>query len=391
MAETNHRKRRRRAGQLGTHAPNAGTLRDVLLRMKEAGFSWQDSLGLLNQIRVEPVFTAHPTEMARQTILRKRLRISRQLELLDSLPLAANFARDCEENIMAESTAMWQTDDVRLKKPTVTNEIRTGARYFPLSLFETVPKLYKELSDACHDIFGETLDAPQTPIVLRFGSWIGGDRDGNPFVTADSMREALAFARDVELENYIAETRLLARRLSVSRHQVPASPELQVQIAQYVNELGSPPDMLRSPEGECYRRLMLLIAARLDRMRSGGEGYPSAQMLEKDLLSIRKSLCENGAERLARRMLDPLLLKVRTFGFHLYTLDVRQPALVHAEVMRELAAKSDPKTPGMASELSAASKMLGEAMRTIAIEKTRIPEAIQRYVISGAETRSLTA
>jgi phosphoenolpyruvate carboxylase len=385
MAETNHRKRRRRAGQLGTHIPLPGTLHGVLLRFKEAGISAEDALRFLSAIRVEPVFTAHPTEMTRQTILRKRRRISRQLELLDSLPLSTTFAGDCEENILAEVTAMWQTDDVRLKKPTVADEIRTGARYYPLSLLETLPRFYEELGAAFCAVYGETIEAPQMPMVLSFGSWIGGDRDGNPFVTADSTREALAFARGIALEHYIAEARLLARRLSVSRHQVPALPELGVRIAEFVQEAGAPADMARSPEAEWYRTLMLLIAARLERMRLGGEGYASASEFESDLLMIRNSLCSNGAERLARRMLDPLLLQVRAFGFHLYTLDIRQHAKVHEAAIRELATKSDPHSPGIANELSEGSQSLAEALRTVATEKARSPETIQRYVISGAE------
>jgi len=385
MAETNHRKRRRRAGQLGQQPPLPGSLLGVLQRIKETGTSAEDALRLLSSIRVEPVFTAHPTEMTRQTILRKRRRISRQLELLDSLPLSDSFAADCEENILTEITAMWQTDDVRQKKPTVADEIRTGARYYQLSLFETLPRLYEELAAAWQAVYGQALEAPSIPIVLSFGSWIGGDRDGNPFVTAASTHEALAFARDVALEHYIAEARLLARRLSVSRHQVPALAELGMRIAHFLNELSIPSESQRSPEHEWYRAFMLLIAARLERMRKGGKGYGSAAEFEADLLLIRKSLCANGAERLALRMLDPLLLKVRTFGFHLYTLDIRQHANVHAAAMQELAAKSDPRATAIARELSAASQAVADSLRAVAAEKAANAESIQRYVISGAE------
>jgi phosphoenolpyruvate carboxylase len=385
MAETNHRKRRRRAGQLGVPVLLQGTLHGVLQRMKDAGTTATEALRLLSAIHVEPVFTAHPTEMTRQTILRKRRRISRQLELLDSLPLADSFAADCEENILTEITAMWQTDDVRLRKPTVADEIRTGTRYYELSLFETLPRLYEELAKAFFEVYRETLDAPNMPIVLSFGSWIGGDRDGNPFVTAESTHEALAFARQVALRHYIGETRFLARRLSVSRHQVPALDELGKRIADFTRELGIPADMQRSPQAEWYRTLMLLIATRLERMSRGEKGYASAAEFEADLLLMRASLCANGAERLARGMLDPLLLKVRTFGFHLYTLDIRQHANVHEAAMQELAAKSDPLGAGIARELSAGGQSVADALRTVASEKAAMPETIQRYVISGAE------
>jgi len=385
MAETNHRKRRRRAGQLGEAVLLPGTLHGVLQRMKDAGTTATEALRLLSAIRVEPVFTAHPTEMTRQTILRKRRRISRQLELLDNLPLADSFAAECEENILTEITAMWQTDDVRLRKPSVADEIRTGTRYYELSLFETLPRLYEELGTAFFAVYGETLDAPKMPIVLSFGSWIGGDRDGNPFVTAESTHEALAFARQVALRHYIGETRFLARRLSVSRHQVSASDALGKRIADFTNELGIPPDMQRSPQAEWYRTLMLMIATHLERMSRGEKGYASAAEFEADLLLMRSSLCANGAERLARGMIDPLLLKVRAFGFHLYTLDIRQHAKVHEEAMQELAAKSNPQGTGIGLELSAGGKSVADALRTVAAEKAAMPETIQRYVISGAE------
>jgi len=385
MAETNHRKRRRRAGQLCEQTPLPGTLHGVLQRMKETGTTSLEALRMLSAIRVEPVFTAHPTEMTRQTILRKRRRISRQLELLDSLPLTGSFASACEENILTEITAMWQTDDVRLRKPTVADEIRTGARYYELSLFETLPKLYEELAAAFFEVYGEMLDASEMPIVLSFGSWIGGDRDGNPFVTAESTHAALAIAREVALKHYIGETRFLARRLSVSRHQVPALDELGRRIADLTAELGIPEDMQRSPQAEWYRTLMLLIATRLERMSRGERGYTSAAEFEADLLLMRKSLCANGAKRLARGMLDPLLLKVRTFGFHLYTLDIRQHAKVHAAAIKELAEKSNPHGSGIASELSAESQSVAEALRAAAAEKGSVPVSIQRYVISGAE------
>ncbi|MDR3764632.1 MAG: phosphoenolpyruvate carboxylase [Acidobacteriota bacterium] len=385
LAETNHRKRRRRAGQLHLEESLPGTLRGVLQRMKDSGCSADDALHLLQQVRVEPVFTAHPTEMTRQTILRKRLRIARQLERLDALPLTTDFAARCQDEILTEVTAMWQTDDVRLRKPTVADEIRTGVRYFHLSLFETLPRLYHELSAAWHEVFGTPLDAPGMPILVRFGSWIGGDRDGNPFVTAGSTRQALAFARDVALDHYISETRLLARRLSVSRHQMPALEAVGERVAQYAQELGATAELEGWPQQEWYHALMTLIAMRLERMKQGGAGYASSEEFLDDLLLIRRSLVAHNAQQLARGMVDPLILKVRTFGFHLYTLDIRQHANVHAEVMRELAAKSDPAGSGMAAVPAGSVRGVAETMQAITEEKSRASDSVERYIISGTE------
>ncbi len=183
LAETNHRKRRRRAGKLDReHAPLPGSFRGTLARMKEAGISAENALAALNQIAITPVFTAHPTEVARQTVLLKRRRIAQQLERLDRLPLTDEEAEDCETNIRAEVTSLWQTDEVRLAKPTVDDEIRMGLRYFRLSLFDALPRIYAEVVDAFRDVYKLDLSEATLPNLVHFGSWIGGDRDGNPLV-----------------------------------------------------------------------------------------------------------------------------------------------------------------------------------------------------------------
>ncbi len=184
LAETNHRKRRRRAGKLDReHPPLPGSFRGTLVRMKEAGIAAEQAAAALRQIAITPVFTAHPTEVARQTVLLKRRRIAQQLERLDRLPLTAEAAEDCENNIRAEVTSLWQTDEVRLAKPTVDDEIRMGLRYFRLSLFDALPKIYAEVAESFREVYGVDLDENSLPNLVQFGSWIGGDRDGNPLVT----------------------------------------------------------------------------------------------------------------------------------------------------------------------------------------------------------------
>src|SRR5260370_22457340 len=154
LAETNHRKRRRRARQLERQrAPLPGSFRGTLLRMKEAGISAESAISALRQVMVTPVFTAHPTEVARQTVLLKRRRIAEQLERLDHVPLSAGEALACEDAIRTEITALWQTDEVRLAKPTVDDEIRMGLRYFKLALFAALPGIYGEIGDSFRDVF----------------------------------------------------------------------------------------------------------------------------------------------------------------------------------------------------------------------------------------------
>src|SRR5947209_1355901 len=215
LAETNHRRRRRRAGKLDReHEPLPGSFHGTLLRMKEAGISGDAALAALQQIAITPVFTAHPTEVARQTVLLKRRRIAHQLESLDHLPLTDEDAEESENQIHAEVTSLWQTDEVRLAKPTVSDEIRMGLRYFRLSLFDSLPGIYSEIVESFRDVYGITLDEFTVPNVIHFGSWIGGDRDGNPLVKPGCIRDALDMARAVILNEYLHDVEALSSRLS---------------------------------------------------------------------------------------------------------------------------------------------------------------------------------
>src|ERR1700739_295746 len=149
LAETNHRKRRRRAARLQDgHAPAEGSFRGTLMRLRAAGISQSAVVEALKKIRVTPVFTAHPTEISRHTIRLQRRRIARDLERLDEVLLSRTDALEYESQILAEITALWQTDEVRLKKPTVRDEIHMGLDYFPMVLFETIPRLYAEMENS---------------------------------------------------------------------------------------------------------------------------------------------------------------------------------------------------------------------------------------------------
>src|SRR5262249_19635797 len=181
LAETNHRKRRRRAAKLYPgQPPLPGSFRGTLARLRDSGMDASEALAALHQIKVVPVFTAHPTEAARRTVLVKRRRIAKSLHRLDRLPLPDSEARLLEDEITAEITALWQTDEVRVQRPQVTDEIRMGLDHFPMSIFESLPRLYNEIRDTFHDVYGMQPAAEHTPEVLLFGSWIGGDPDGNP-------------------------------------------------------------------------------------------------------------------------------------------------------------------------------------------------------------------
>ncbi len=393
LAETNHRKRRRRAGEFYPEQPPlAGSFRGTLLRMREAGMNAEQALDALRQVRVVPVFTAHPTEVARRTVLLKRRHIAKQLELLDTLPLPVSEAAALEQAIATEITALWQTDEVRVQKPQVTDEIRMGLDHYPMSIFESLPRLYAELRESFHAVYGVDLYAEQVPQVLFFGSWIGGDRDGNPFVTVDSTREALERARNTILGHYISEIDGMMEQLSSSSHQVEVSGDFRRRLDEYTARLGEEPARLaRISSTELYRRFLSFVLVRLRQTRGGEENaYASASEFEADLKLVYRSLEQNRGEDMARLLLDPLLRNIRSFGFHLSALDIRQHAVMHKQALElaESASNSGLLPPGkpLTEPVPVAAGVV-QVFQNIAEWKRVFPAlAIQNYVISGAES-----
>src|SRR6202166_4802949 len=327
LAEPNHRKRRRRARQLERlRAPLPGSFRGTLLRMKEAGASIDTALAALRQVMVTPVFTAHPTEVARQTVLLKRRRIAKELERLDRLPLTVDEALRSEQIIHAEITSLWQTDEVRQPKPTVDDEIRMGLRYSRLARFETLRRIYAEIAESVGEVYGAVRDPAELPNLLNFGSWIGGDRDGNPLVKPESVKDALELARRVILNQYIRDVEFLSDALSSSVQQVGASAGILARLAQYKGSLPNA-SMLWGPGNtvELYRRFLSYVIYRLQRSREGSkvqDSYKDASEFESDLVMLRSSLMSNRGQRLAESFVDPLLRQLRKFGFHLQVLDL---------------------------------------------------------------------
>jgi phosphoenolpyruvate carboxylase len=401
LAETNHRKRRRRAGKLYSgQPPLPGSFRGTLLRMRESGMTGQQALEALRKVKVQPVFTAHPTEVARRTVLQKRRRIARHLESIDQLPLPEADALALESAILTEITALWETDEVRVQKPLVTDEIRMGLDHYPMSIFETLPRIYAEIGDAFENVYGLCIPVDQLPQPLSFGSWIGGDRDGNPFVTVESTREALQRAQNTIVAHYIAELGSIGEQLSSSAKQVSVSEAFRNRLAQYVQMMGDEPARLaRISETELYRKFLSFMVTRLRDVSSAGEhAYRSAREFESDLVYVRESLESNRGQRMAELLLDPLLRKARTFGFHLATLDIRQHAAVHHKVLVELqsrvgnparpVAPPNSRTPHSISFSEATTNAI-QVFRCVAEWKKIFPAGcIRNYIISGSESES---
>src|SRR6202161_586372 len=241
LAETNHRKRRRLSlqitGDSSKREAQRGELRGTLRAMREAGITAEKALAWLRRILVVPVFTAHPTEIARRSVLMKRRRMGEFLEKLDRIPVPDEELAALEEALTAEITALWQTDEGRSRQPAVTDEIRMGLDYYDVSIFETLPGLYEEVAGALKSEYGLELELGELPLLLAFGSWIGGDRDGNPFVTPEVTRQAILTARTRLLEYYDERLQQAIDLLTTSAQQLPVSEELQQRLAGFQAEL----------------------------------------------------------------------------------------------------------------------------------------------------------
>jgi phosphoenolpyruvate carboxylase len=392
LAETNHRKRRRRAAKLNTgQPPLAGSFRGTLLRMRDAGISAADALAALQKVKIVPVFTAHPTEVARRTVLMTRRRIAQHLENLDRLPLPEADAVELETLIMAEITSLWQTDEVRMKKPGVIDEVRMGLDHYPMTLFETLPKVYAEFADSFQAVYGADLRHDEIGEVIRFGSWIGGDRDGNPLLTPQSTADALEMARRVVLDFYLQEIARLIDQLSSSLRQTGCSSELRSALVAYQAIMGDESSLGKwISETELTRQFVDLVRIRLQYSRDesrNSRAYQSPDELLRDLELVRASLAENGGERLAELIVDPFVRTAKTFGFHLHTLDVRQHAKVHAAALAEIAAAEAAQPgSGLAVKAERTRDVIGTFRMVAKLKKLYPPEAIRLYVISGTES-----
>src|SRR5437588_6412662 len=238
-----------------------------------------------------------------------------------------------------------------------------GLDYYPACLIRTLPEVYEEMADAFRDVYGADLRTSELPRVVRFGSWIGGDRDGNPYVTPECTHDALLMARDSILDFYIAAVGELHERLSTSSKQTRASVALAAALEKYEETFARVRfESARRAEEEIYRRFLSFVLHRLnaarerlnassERLNTSREGlnaaresadsrddaYTDAAAFAEDLRLLRASLAEGDGGRVARQLVDPLVRQVETFGFHLHTLDVRQHARVHARAAEELA------------------------------------------------------
>ncbi len=378
IAEQHHRIRRKRYYELHTpNQPQRGSIADTFKRIKNENKSLGETRlqkhlqNVVDHLEIVPVMTAHPTEAARRTLLDKQQRIAALLAVFDDENLPQRRRDEIHALLAAEVESVWQTDEVRQTQPTVLDEVNNTLYYFDTTLFDAVPSLLEELEQRLEEFFpGVKLGDSAAP--LRFGSWVGGDRDGNPFVTPDTTWETLRLQQRLVLRKYRDAVADLSRRLSESSRFAPATSELQESIERDAREMPetavrvfkrNPKEPFRQKLSFVYRRIENTLQRNQDlasllRIESpsslisvrpalpiiaaitGSENldkiiYRSGSELWEDLRFVRDGLRSSKAE-FAARQVNRLMRQVATFDLHLVTLDLRQHSDRHTAALTEI-------------------------------------------------------
>lgn len=340
IAEDLHHNRRHRAHLQSGTAPKDGSLVLALERVEEKHLGKDALQSFLDSALISPVLTAHPTEVQRKSILDCQLIISRLLSDRDRIAMTPDELAENEEALHRFVLILWQTRMLRTAKLTVADEIQNGLEFYRYTFLTEIPKIYASLEKQL-----EARIAPdiKVPPLLRVGSWIGGDRDGNPFVTHDVMDYAVQQHSELVFEHYLSETHLLGRRLSLTDRLVEVSDELRTLS-------DASPDTSNNRSDEPYRRALILIYSRLSAtakklgheishlppVDKNARPYAAAEEFIADLDVLIDSLFKHGAVYLARGRLANLRRAAEVFGFHLAPLDMRQHSAILEQTVSEL-------------------------------------------------------
>jgi phosphoenolpyruvate carboxylase len=382
-------------GEVASSEPVRESLAAAVAEVR-AGAGEAALTALLERLEIRPVLTAHPTEARRRSVVDVLRRISQQVERLDDPRLSASEEADARRRLLEETSILWRTSQLRRQRPTSLDEVRTVMSAFDETLFSLVPELYRELDLALE---GEAAGVrpPAFAPYLHWGSWVGGDRDGNPNVTAEVTTAAMGIQSEHVLRGLEAVTRRVARSLSASAASTRPSEALLASLERDEADLPEAAAEIhtRAPD-EPHRRKLALAAERLAATRTQSPGaYLSPEVFLADLELVQRSLVAAGAPRLAYGELQHLVWQAETFGFHLASLEVRQHASVHAEAIAELA-------PEVAGDLEALgrlgrdgwpaappvrpSPLTAEVLATFramaGLQRRYGPQACRRYVVS---------
>jgi len=337
MAERIHRVRRART--YGPDSPQPGSLSAVVTSLKANGISADEVRATLARMRIMPVLTAHPTEAVRRSLLTKSQRIARALtDRIDPDRLTVSESQAALARVRAETSIAWQTEEHSRVGPTVADEAEHIAFYLTDVIYRVVPAFYEELEETLVEVYGDGAPTIESTDILRFGSWVGGDMDGNPNVDADTLRATLARHRELILKKYRTDIQELFARLSQSRSRAAFDPAIDGRLDDYRERM---PEVLEGiPEryhDMPYRMLLWTMAMRIDAtLAEEPHGYRAVSGLIADLRCITDSLEHNKGQHAGLFKVRRLLRRVETFGFHLASVDVRQDAWVHRELLGKL-------------------------------------------------------
>jgi phosphoenolpyruvate carboxylase len=349
MAEKVHRIRRRRA-YLNEGTSQPGGLVEAAARLEEHGISLDDVRRLMMEIWIEPVFTAHPTESTRRTILRKQQKIAQLLLGRIGLPRTAAETRRITDRIRGEITSGWQTAGNSRERLTVADEREHVLFFIDEVLFRIVPVFYEEIEAALEQAYGAVARGIELPEILRFASWVGGDMDGNPDVHAKTIRETLTRHQQIIVNRYFLECQGLAETLSQSATRIGITRQLQARIDQYTTLLPGAGNF--APARHDRMPYRVFVGQVMERLRATYEGranyYESCAEFLSDLNLIADSLRENKGVHAGLFQVRRLILRARTFGFHLATLDIRQNAGAHRAVIAQ--GLADPQWQTLSAE-----------------------------------------
>ena len=342
-AEKVHRIRRRRSytQEPGQYQP--GGMEDTLVKLKTNNVNIEELERLFKSILIQPVFTAHPTEPTRRTILQKEQRIVRQLIEMLNPTMTFQEKTVCMENIKLEISTAWQTQEHPSDQMTVADELEHILFFITDVLYRVLPPLYEDMQNAIHRVYGEEAKDISLSNILSFASWVGGDMDGNPNVNAKTIRETMARQRALILNLYFNECGSLSAKLSQSSSRVEVNHDVHSKIEEYKesfpNAYHSLPPRHR---GMPYRVLLRLIQERLQATHDD-EAFPytSASQFLEDIEIIASSLAKNKGCSAGLFAVNRLIRRISTFNFHLLSLDVRQNATVHREVIGECLGETD--------------------------------------------------
>ncbi len=404
MAEKVHRIRRRRAYLRDASTPQPMGFEDTLMQLKAAGLEAAAAEELIATLCIEPVFTAHPTEATRRTLLRKQQRIAKHLmETLDPY-MSPQEEAAALGRIRMEMTTGWQTEEHPGSRPTVGDEAEHVLFFLTDIIYRMIPPFYEGLEQAFAVVYPEHGARIKMPSLVQFGSWVGGDMDGNPNVTAKSVREALARQRSLILNLYFDECLRLADQLSQTESRIGVSNEVLAQTALYQRHFSKAAHAVPARHRDMpYRVFLRLVGARLQAtFDDAAYPYESADEFSDDIRLVADSLRANKGHHAGLFAVARLLRRIETFGFHIATLDIRQNALVHRRVVGQalqednwLKWTSKERTARLQEALERRESPMGslssEARRTLAVfqaiahcRRKYGPHAIGPYIVSMA-------